>query len=391
MKSSVGRCARAVISAAALLFGSSIALRAQYDLVVTNIGNTVGVDAGAWVVFTATIENRGNAPTPAGVIHGVSFWVDGRPVSWSDNWAGSLAPGDSVVVQANGGPDTGWDGIWRWTNAGVHDVFAWVDDINRMPGEADENNNIFGTTMTILGDIVQSVEVVAPTGLRAGEGVYFVAMAEQHNGDPTVHTVGTTVSFYLDGNFLYSSTQSYPQQPDATVFVDSRYEFQFAGNPGIPTPGRLWVATTGTHTIEAIIGGPLPSRVVQTFVVEEAPAADLVVDAVFADTPPGEAGEEVLFHATIRNAGSGATQAGVIHGVSFWIDGQAMSWSDTFVDSLAPGASVTLTANWGPFGKATWTAQSGVHTLAAWVDDIDRMPDEADENNNITETTLSVP
>ncbi|HEX8539274.1 MAG TPA: CARDB domain-containing protein, partial [Cystobacter sp.] len=77
----------------------------------------------------------------------------------------------------------------------------------------------------------------------------------------------------------------------------------------------------------------------------------------------------VVFGATLKNTGTAATPAGVIHGVSFWVNGTQVSWSDTHTGSLAPGASVTLSANSGPTGTRVWTAPgtAGTHTLVAIV------------------------
>ena len=61
-----------------------------------------------------------------------------------------------------------------------------------------------------------------------------------------------------------------------------------------------------------------------------------------------KAGDPVQFTATIKNQGAVATTNGATHGVLFKVGGVSVSFSDTFNASLAPGASVTLTANNGP-------------------------------------------
>jgi hypothetical protein len=101
-------------------------------------------------------------------------------------------------------------------------------------------------------------------------------------------------------------------------------------------------------------------------------------------------GSSVTFSATIKNQGTAASPNGVIHGVAFYVNGTFVSWSDNTSASLVPGASRTVTANGGPTGSGMWSAIAGTHIVEAFVDDIDRIPDEADENNNKRQETISV-
>src|SRR4051794_3396404 len=94
----------------------------------------------------------------------------------------------------------------------------------------------------------------------------------------------------------------------------------------------------------------------------------------------------VTFSATIRNQGNGTTPANIIHGVSFWVDGAQVSWSDTSSNSLAAGATRTLTANGGPGGSSVWTATAGSHSVRAFVDDVNRIAESNETNNNLTNT-----
>ncbi|MFA6665791.1 MAG: CARDB domain-containing protein [Armatimonadota bacterium] len=95
-----------------------------------------------------------------------------------------------------------------------------------------------------------------------------------------------------------------------------------------------------------------------------------------ASPAPGDA---ITMKATIRNQGTGATPAGVIHGVAFTADGNLGSavWSDSHTASIAPGEWITVTAN-GGVDCATWTAGAGTHTVTATVDDVDRMTESKD-------------
>ena len=120
------------------------------------------------------------------------------------------------------------------------------------------------------------------------------------------------------------------------------------------------------------------------------PLPDLIVTDVGWTPATPVAGNAVRFSATVKNQGTAATAAGVIMGVSFQVNGSQVSWSDTNSNSLAPGASIILTANGSPAGgNGTWTATAGSHTVEAWVDDINRIA-ESDESNNKLSEPLTV-
>ncbi len=130
------------------------------DLVVTAVALPPGTVAGQQVRFGVTIQNRGSAPTPAGTISGIGFQVDGRLVTWSDQFTDSLAPGSSVTLGAVGGPS----GSATWTaTAGTHRLRAFVDDAARIR-ESNEGNNTLDTTFPVAAGIanrVQGRDVVA--------------------------------------------------------------------------------------------------------------------------------------------------------------------------------------------------------------------------------------
>ncbi len=110
------------------------------DMVVTSVGGVGSVVAGDHVVFSATVKNQGTAPTPAGTIVDVAFFVDGETVSWSDTYTSSIPVGGSVTLTANGGPQE-LGGVPYWVaSAGDHTVDAFVNSINRL-AESDRSNN----------------------------------------------------------------------------------------------------------------------------------------------------------------------------------------------------------------------------------------------------------
>jgi hypothetical protein len=108
---------------------------------------------------------------------------------------------------------------------------------------------------------------------------------------------------------------------------------------------------------------------------------DLVVTNITMTPANPAAGQAVTFSATVKNQGTTPTTAGTAVGVGFSVDGQKVTWNRTNTSSLAAGASITLAANAGSSG-ATWAATAGPHTLTATADDVNAIPDEADESNN---------
>ena len=114
---------------------------------------------------------------------------------------------------------------------------------------------------------------------------------------------------------------------------------------------------------------------------------DLIVTDISTDKAY-YTGEEVLFTATIKNVGTAATPSSTKHGLGLSVDGTAVSWSDTYMGPLQPGEETTLTMNWGPNSKATWTATDGTHTVSAHVNDTLDV-EESDTTNNVYSESMT--
>ena len=149
-----------------------------------------------------------------------------------------------------------------------------------------------------------------------------------------------------------------------------------------PTPTPVPTPTPSPTPSATPVPTPTPSPT-------PTPLPDVIVTSISMSPANPVDGQAVTFSAVVKNQGSGATPAGVVIGVSFQIDGVAMSWSDTDSASLAPGASVTLTANNGPNNSATYTAVAGTHTLTAWVNDVNRFA-ETNTTNNKKSVSITV-
>jgi hypothetical protein len=116
---------------------------------------------------------------------------------------------------------------------------------------------------------------------------------------------------------------------------------------------------------------------------------DLIVTDVTWSPASPHTGNSVVFTATVKNIGVAATPAGVIVGVGFKVDGHSAGCNGSSSASLAPGASVTLTAN--ACSPSAWTALVGTHTVVATVDDPSNARiRESNETNNTRSETITV-
>ncbi|MDD4992133.1 MAG: CARDB domain-containing protein [Paludibacter sp.] len=103
------------------------------DVIVTTLSYNTSTG-----IFTCVVKNQSTSPTPAGVVIGVAYSVDGVNRTWG-SVAGPLAAGASVTIGSDGGAYN--------IPSGTHTIMAYVDDVNRFT-EANENNNSFSTSIT---------------------------------------------------------------------------------------------------------------------------------------------------------------------------------------------------------------------------------------------------
>jgi chitodextrinase len=339
------------------------------DLIVQDITWSPASPAtGNNVTFSAVVKNQGNAATPANTIIGVAFSVNGTVVSWSDNSSTSLAAGATRTLTANGGPNSG-AATWTAGANGSYTVSATVDDINRIPGESNESNNTLTKSLTV-GATADTQAPTAPTNLAASNIT---------TSSVTLSWSASTDNVGVAGYDVYQGTTKI----NTANITATTYNVT-----------GLAASTTYSFTVKARdAAGNTSAASNAVNITTQAPATP--VDLIITDitwTPASPAtGNAVTFSAVVKNQGGTATPAGTIIGVAFSVNGTVVSWSDNNSTSLAAGASRTLTANSGPSGVATWTAgTAGNYTVSATVDDINRIPGEADENNNTFSKSLTV-
>ncbi|BBL67618.1 CARDB domain-containing protein [Methanoculleus chikugoensis] len=258
-------------------------------------------------------------------------------------------------------------------------------------------------------DLVVTDIAWTPANPASGDAVTLKATIKNQGDAPTPAGTRHGVLFTFDdgaaGAGVWSDAHTASIAPGSWVTVTA--------NGG--SAGATWTAVEGTHTVKAAvddvnrIAESNDANNVRTEQIAVAKAAsgstptptpttpapsgkpDLVVTDI-AWTPANPAtGDAVTLKATIKNQGTAATPAGTKHGVLFTFDDGAAGpgvWSDTHATAIAPGASVTLTANGGSAG-ATWKAMVGTHTVKATVDDVNRIA-ESDETNNVMSKEIVV-
>jgi hypothetical protein len=102
------------------------------DVIVTSSSYVKGA-------FTTTVKNQGTAATPAGLVIGVGYFVDGIQRTWGAV-TGPLAAGASATI--------GTDAALYTIPTGTHTISAYVDDVNRF-AESNETNNEIAQTINV--------------------------------------------------------------------------------------------------------------------------------------------------------------------------------------------------------------------------------------------------
>ncbi|PKL61145.1 MAG: hypothetical protein CVV31_13070, partial [Methanomicrobiales archaeon HGW-Methanomicrobiales-2] len=279
------------------------------------------------------------------------------------------------------------------------------------PVEVGVSNPTVTPTPTPSGepDLVVTNISWEPANPATGSAVTMKAVIKNQGGAPTPAGVKHGVLFTFDdgaaGSGVWSDTYTESIAPGEWVTVTA--------NGG--SAGTTWTAVEGTHTVKAnvddvdriaesdednnvytkqitvsIAGStPTPTPTPTATPIPSGKPDLVVTDVSWAPANPAT-GDAITMKAVIKNQGTGATPSSTTHGVAFTSSGSLGSavWSDSHTASIAPGASVTVTASGGLAG-ATWTAAAGTYTITATVDDVNRI-EESNENNNVLTKTMTV-
>ncbi|MES3024573.1 MAG: CARDB domain-containing protein [Pseudomonadota bacterium] len=383
------------------------------DLIVTSLSwtptNPIG---GNEVTFSATVRNQGTVATPAGTKLGVAFFVNGTQVNWSDTFTSSLPAGAVTVVTANAGSAA--KATWTATpsTAGAHTIKASVND-QQLISENNTTNNSLTATMAVAAP---------PPPAALANGLYrirnfwqttqylYEANGKVMYGSPAASSLSSQWALVDQGGKKLMWNAETGNSITLAGVSSSADSLTTAYNAG--SNSALWTVAGGSNsgyytigsvaqpswyvTMEGLKGfaqcygitptwgspqwafeyiGPVPPKPVAK--------PDLVVtDIVWSPAKP-TLGQAVTFSATVKNQGDGATPAGISHKVSFAVDGNTVTWSDQNTSALAPGASVTLTANAGA-GGATWAMAAASQVITATVNEQNLIVESNAANNTFS-------
>ncbi len=283
--------------------------------------------------FGAVIRNVGNAATPEGVVHGVSFWVDGQAVSWSDTWTTSLAPGESTLVTANYGPL--YTLYWNGEGATEFEVTGWVNDLARIE-EADFEDNRYTRSFSYDGVFqLRDIQANYPFEDRNSFGITAILEYPHWDFPPEAEAI-------FEVNDAVVGTVRFEVPGVAVPFHPARWLQVTLPDAGAAPAGehRIAMTTDGTHFIERWVHfNPRQGK------------PDLVVSKISLD-PPADFSQIIVPKVTVTNQGDEPTPEGVIHRVDFFVQGERRAWSNTWTTSIAPGESIELEPDGGPVGIA---------------------------------------
>jgi hypothetical protein len=260
----------------------------------------------------------------------------------------------------------------NWYKTGVqpaitNDSIYWFYRTQSLNANAGTPPVSASTNFGPMADVIYvtaNLAAAATLKVTSGSQVSTFNLAAGSTDVQAPFSVGTTPVFELDrsGAAVIPPTSGTDQISPSPQYNDYYYSTGFVNGPPFNSPpsapGNL--AATGTNNVVTLTWSPANPNT----------------------------GDHVVFTVVVTNQGTGPTPAGTVLGVGFDLDGStaASVWEDTYTASLAPGASVTLTATGGTAGVNYWTATSGSHSVTAWVDDVNRIVESNENNNKLTQT-----
>ena len=349
------------------------------DLVIKNIG-PLYVNQDNPAKFNVEVQNIGTLPVKSGEKFRVGLIINGETAVWSDFYDGGIVANGTKTIALNLGGIDG-NGKILFKEIGKQAITAIVDDTGLIE-ERDENNS-FPMVIDVLekADLKILDITYSHSEIKEGEKVLFRATVKNCGlGKIPAKLIKVNLSINDSKTVISTNTNNEDLNPGEIVTL---------------TAVTKWSAVLGEHELTAIADeGNIIIETDETnniysekVIVEKKP--DLIVTDISYLPEVPKIGDKVVFKATIKNIGEGASPADRIHRVGFKVDNsETLFWSDRFRWAIQPGESVVVEASWG-ISRKEWLAVEGKHTITAEVNDT-RLMEEIDYTNNSYNEVLDI-
>lgn len=229
-------------------------------------------------------------------------------------------------------------------------------------------------------DVIVTRVWITPSNPEAGDHVQFHATVKNQGDAATPAGVITGVGFSVPGYYGWG-IHSGQIQPGDSVDVLHDGDSQNRGYWAPPSGGTYTVTAKADDVNRYEESDEDNNARGLEFSVRGGPGApDVVVTEVWITPANPQVGDQVQFHARVKNQGTAATPAGVITGVGFSVPGY-YGWG-VHSGQIQPNQSVEVHHTSDGDHRGRWTPTfADTYTLWAGADDINRYPESNEDNN----------
>jgi beta-glucosidase len=263
--------------------------------------------------------------------------------------------------------------------------YRWFDKLNLQPEFALG----FGLSYTTFS---YSNLQITPSSAPAGQIINVSIDVTNTGSKPGDEVAQLYLSFSVTGLELpvkqlkgFNRITLQPGQTTTVTFQLSPNELYY-----FDESANSYKVAVGTYTVKA--GGSSDNLPLSgTFQITSADLKpDLKIANITTVPPYPLEGDSVIFLATVINRGSGPSPEGIVHGVTFSLNGQQISKSTEFTSSIPAGGMALVCGNIGINGPNVWVAgKKGGYNIEASVND-DKLIQETTDTNNSASKTLTV-
>jgi len=300
-----------ITSSAWIIHGLSIwrNATASADLTVSDITwNSTAPAVGKPLLFSAVVDNIGAGASPAGIVHGVKFDVNGADVAFATSWTASILPSSSVTIVA--------DGSWSPVVSASSAVITAMVDYSSFINESTNLNNSRSETITIVD--LPNLQVTdiswVPASPVVGDAVVFSAAVKNAGLAPTSSGIVHGVNFEVSGS-LVASNNTYvtaiASSSTATIAADGSWVPTSAGTFSVVAtvdPSNLIVESNeGDNQFSENVTIAIASSAIVTKFAGRGPGSDGNITPILSDydaffLTQGEGDDRYLQTANIATA-----------------------------------------------------------------------------------------